>query len=340
MTPYLSFVVGGRNDDYGGNFLARMQNFVQGVATLAADHGLPTELVVVDWNPPEGAAPLAEAIEWPQTERLRVQTVVVPNDVHRRLPNADRMPIFEYIAKNVGIRRATGEFVLSTNPDLLYSESLLRLFARRRLERGRFYRVDRYDVVPSLPEGSYRRKLAFCARSFTKVNVWGDTLDFDAPPGGWRRTPLGVRLAVRQHFRRVPENRDPSDPIRQLHTNASGDFLLMHRDHWHELRGYPELHTASHVDSYMCAIAASSGLRETTLGLRYRIYHQEHPRAVDFGNLAATTRPLTSYDEYAATARRMLEQGRPERQNDESWGLGAEALPAHAVGQSSANSAL
>lgn len=338
MTPYLSFVVGGRNDGYGGNFLGRMQTFVQGVGTLAADHELDVELLVVDWNPPEAEESLAAAIDWPDVVKLVIRVVTVPREVHRRLPNADRMPIFEYIAKNVGIRRASGEFILATNPDLLYNEPLLRLFARRALEKGRFYRVDRYDVVAPLPEGTYRSKLAFCERNFTKVNVWGDTLVFDSPPRGLSRTPLGIRRAVRAHFRENPDSRDTRDPVRRLHTNASGDFLLMHRDDWHELRGYPELHTASHIDSYMCAIAASGGLVETVLPLRFRIYHQEHPRAVDFGDLAATTRPLTDYAEYATVARRMLEAGSPERQNDAGWGLGDESLPTVEPVQSRANS--
>lgn len=324
--PYLSVVVGGRNDDYGGNFLGRMQNFLAGIDELAGRHRLDTELIVVDWNPPEDSAPLVDAVDWPATSRLRVRVVSVPADVHMQLPNSGSMPIFEYIAKNVGIRRATGEFVLATNPDLLYNDPLLRLLARRRLERDRYYRVDRYDVLPPLPRGNYRDKLGFCAYNFTKVNVSGGTIVFSEPPRGWRRSPLGVRLQVREHFRGRRESLDLRDPVRRLHTNASGDFLLMHRDRWHSLRGYPELYTASHIDGYMCAIAASSGLRETALPYRYRIYHQEHPRAVDFGDLKASIRPLTSYDEYASAARRMFERSAPEGRNGEGWGLGAETL--------------
>ena len=110
----------------------------------------------------------------------------------------------------------------------------------------------------------------------------------------------------------------------------------MHRDHWHRLRGYPELYTASHIDGYMCAIAASSGLRETALPYRYRIYHQEHPRAVDFGNLEANTRPLKSYEAYASAARRMLERAVPEGLNDDGWGLGAVTLAENVPHQSGA----
>jgi hypothetical protein len=321
MSPYLSLVVGGRNDDYGGNFLGRMHNFLHGVATLA-ETGLPIELVVVDWNPPPGELPLAEAVEWPSANGLTIRVLGVPPVVHARLPNADRMPIFEYVAKNVGVRRARGEFVLATNPDILYNGKLLGLFASRALEAGHFYRVDRYDVVPAIPDGGYHEKLRFCDRNFTRINVWGDTLSFDRPLGRWQRSSRGLARAVKAHFEERPENRDPGDPVRRLHTNASGDFLLMHRDHWHALRGYPELPTASHIDSYLCAIAASSGLQQVMLPYPYRMYHQEHPRAVDFGNLAATTRPLTSYEEYAERTRTMLATSQPWIANDESWGLG------------------
>jgi hypothetical protein len=325
MTPYLSFVVGGRNDDYGGNFLGRMRNFLHGLSALV-ETGLPVELVVVDWNPPLHHAPLADAVEWPADTDLDIRIVEVPSRIHDRLPNADRMPIFEYIAKNAGLRRARGEFVVATNPDILYGRSLLDLFAARGLRAGRFYRVDRYDVIPAIPDEDYDDQLAFCERNFTKINVWGDTLTFKQPLHRWRRSSRGVARAVRAHFEAKPENRDPADPVRRLHTNASGDFLLMHRDHWHHLRGYPELSTASHIDSYMCAIAASSGLAQEILPYRYRIYHQEHPRAVDFSNLAATTRPLTSYDEYAERTRAMLSTSQPWIVNDESWGLGTDEL--------------
>jgi len=321
MTPYLTVVVGGRNDDYGGNFLGRMQHFVNGIVD-AAEGRAQLELVVVDWNPVADAKSLATALDWPPRTRLEIRVIEVPSRIHASLPNAEHMPIFEYIAKNVGIRRARGEYVLATNPDLLFNRAVTQLFRRRRLARGRYYRVERYDVVPEIPAGSHAEQLAFCARNFTRANLWEDTISFPDRLQGLARTPLGVRVAARRRFgtwRRSPAS---EDPLRRLHTNASGDFLLMHREHWHELRAYPELHTASHIDSYMCAIAASAGLQQTVLPYRYRIYHQEHARAVDFQDLGAITRPLTKYEDYAEDALRMLDARRPSILNDERWGLG------------------
>ena len=48
-----------------------------------------------------------------------------PSVLHRRLKYADRLPLFQMIAKNVGIRRAKGQFVLATNIDILFSDELI-----------------------------------------------------------------------------------------------------------------------------------------------------------------------------------------------------------------------
>jgi hypothetical protein len=58
------------------------------------------------------------------------------------------------IAKNIGIRRARGEFVITTNPGIIFSSELVQFLAGQRLERRRIYHVDDYDVageVPALP---------------------------------------------------------------------------------------------------------------------------------------------------------------------------------------------
>ena len=44
----ISFVVTARNDNYGGDFLHRMQVFVNVLLTLCEKHSLNMELVIVD----------------------------------------------------------------------------------------------------------------------------------------------------------------------------------------------------------------------------------------------------------------------------------------------------
>ena len=61
------------------------------------------------------------------------------------------LPLFQMIAKNVGIRRARGRFVLVTNIDIVFSNELVEYLASGRLEPGLLYRVDRHDIQPDLP---------------------------------------------------------------------------------------------------------------------------------------------------------------------------------------------
>ena len=57
-----------------------------------------------------------------------------------------RVPYLEYVAKNVGIRRATAPFVLVTNADILLGREVVDAIADRRLQPGTMYRAPRYDI--------------------------------------------------------------------------------------------------------------------------------------------------------------------------------------------------
>jgi hypothetical protein len=175
-TPLLSVVVAARNDDHGKNMLHRMQIFVTGFLEQARRHTLASELIIVEWNPPAGRPRLIDALFWEGADGpCRVRIIEVPPAVHRRYPHADRLPLFQMIAKNVGIRRARGRFVLCTNIDLLFSDALIELCASGRLDPRCLYRVDRLDVSADVPVGvPVTEQLEFCRRNVLRANTrWG-----------------------------------------------------------------------------------------------------------------------------------------------------------------------
>ena len=55
-------------------------------------------------------------------------------------------PILIDRARNVGIRRARGEFILPTSPDILLSDELAEWFGKRQMGSGQMYRLARHDV--------------------------------------------------------------------------------------------------------------------------------------------------------------------------------------------------
>jgi hypothetical protein len=183
--PYLSLVVATRNDDHGGNLLGRTQIFLDGWLTQARRYNIPSELIIVEWNPPPGRAPLAEALRWPADfGPCAVRFIEVPAEVHQRYQHAAGLPLYQMIGKNVGIRRARGRFVLATNIDILFSNELASFLGARRLEENRMYRVDRYDAMSDVPpDAALDEQLAYCSTHLIRVNRRDGTFEV-MPDGG------------------------------------------------------------------------------------------------------------------------------------------------------------
>jgi hypothetical protein len=182
--PYISLVVTSRNDNHGLNIKQRMQFFVDGWFHQARAFNLPSELIFVEWNPPGDRPRLIDELRWPEERGpCRLRLIEVPPELHNRFDVADRLPLFQFIAKNVGIQRARGEYVLTSNIDILFSDELMAFLAERRLSPDRIYRNDRVDVPAELPDtGSIRETLAAAALAPIRLNGQGWT--FDLRTGG------------------------------------------------------------------------------------------------------------------------------------------------------------
>jgi hypothetical protein len=136
---------------------------------------------------------------------VTVRIIEVPPGLHARFEHSGRLPIFQMIAKNVGIRRARAPFVLATNVDLLFSDGVMRELGSRGLRRGRVYRVDRYDVEAGVPvDGPVTDQLRWCSEHVLRVNSRRGTADLttgafypiysgvlDLPAYVWHRVRLG-----------------------------------------------------------------------------------------------------------------------------------------------------
>lgn len=109
--------------------------------------------------------------------------------------------------------------------------------------------------------------------------------------------------------------RDNSD----LHHMAAGDFMLMSRDRWNELRGFPENKTNDMIDSCMVVLAAVSGMRQVYLTPPQRIYHQPHTRQ-EFSE-----RVKTDVKDFIEWRRWQYSSARPMLTNDVAWGGGGSA---------------
>jgi hypothetical protein len=328
--PRVSFVVGSRNDDHGGNPRRRTELFVHALAELARRYALPAELVIVEWNPPPDRAPLAEALSWPaEPGPLDIRVVTVPSALHRRVENADVLPFFQMIAKNVGIRRARGAFVAATNIDLLFSQGLVWFLARGPLDAGCVYRVDRLDLVlRDLPPGlDVEERLALASLGVGRVCAEGGTQV--RPRAALRRryghpaAPFeGIAPAALERLLAGAECHRP-------HFEASGDFTMLAREAWAGLRGHPELALHSmHQDAIFLKMAMVSGLRQLVLPDPMRVYHLEH--GMGWGAVEDRARlrayPMLADADVARWLAELERGGCPLTPNGDDWGLAGESL--------------
>ena len=323
--PYLSVVVTARNDDHGGNLLGRMQLFLDGLSTQVEQFGLDLELIVVEWNPPPDRPGLARVLSWPEkNSRLTVRIIQVPPEVHQRYKHADSLPLYQMVGKNVGIRRARGEFILVTNIDILFSDDLFRFLSSRNLEFDRMYRVDRHDIPANMPSFNNWSELQdYCRNSVIRLNVREGTKSF--------LTGEFNEIYPEWAHQRYVSLRE------RLHTNACGDFTLLHRGFWRQLRGYPEFDSYSfHLDSILCYAAHFGGARELVLEPPMVAYHIEHSggyapeksRAEELRqSLSDRKIPVLSNDQFDGLAVNMTERRRALILAGEDWGLGRDDLP-------------
>lgn len=312
-TPYLSVVVTARNDNHGGNLLRRMQLFVNGLLAQCRRHALPAELILVEWNPHADRPRLRDALAWPRAAAAcPVRIIEVPAALHRRYRHAQALPLYQMIGKNVGLRRARGEFVLATNIDILFSDALMAFLAAGRLDPRRMYRIDRQDVPADVPlEASLDEQLRYCREHILRVSQRHRTVCSDTPElahiyrtfratlqrqmqrlvgllrpaadGGAPDGPAAAQLPLSALALTKVCNviklfaRTQYEDYPRLHTNACGDFTLLSRDAWFALQGYAELDMYSmHLDSVLCHAAHRAGYTEYLLGGPMQIYHIEH----------------------------------------------------------------
>jgi len=317
LIPKVSFVVVARNDNYGGDFLERMQLFTDTLSTLCIKYKLPTEIVVVEWNPPQDRERLQSAIKWRvDNDYFQVRIIEVSNEIHKQFLHSERVPLYEFIGKNVGIRRADGTYILATNPDIIFTDALISTLSSRAISSGCYYRATRYDVESPLPIFKSTEELFnYCNEHVVQVNSYS---------GSTKRNLKQQCFYLLDRI--IWRIKHPTHDI--PFTNAAGDFLLMHKWHWFDLKGYPELIGADssgrfHIDSMMLFTAMYNGLREVRLDDTRRIYHQEHQRQ---GGIMPYSRELeTIYTSLMHGSKKIC-------LNDNDWGLGGIELQEIIIG--------
>eukprot|EP00756_Hemistasia_phaeocysticola_P024348 Hpha_TRINITY_DN15946_c2_g1::TRINITY_DN15946_c2_g1_i1::g.73123::m.73123 len=123
-----------------------------------------------------------------------------------------------------------------------------------------------------------------------------------------------------------------------FHANAPGDFLMMHRDDWMQIRGYPEAPYQDEMDKYPMPQAFCMGMDQEILAPPIASIHQYHAASWGAGDAMSEdmkNRPSLGPRKYIEDSRNMLISkkavtlwGDPNELgcNHKDWGFGNIAL--------------
>ena len=287
---YLSIVIAVRNDNYGGDFNKRLHNALKWNTDLLEKHRILSEIILVNWNPIKDNPPLLTGFDLSQTRNfVQYNIIEVPEELHERFHNEElrkKLPMYEFIAKNVGMKRAKGKFILCTNADILFSEQVIQEIAKGDLKQNTLYRSIRADYqsthTPNFTEKEIKNSVsAFFLRTGTFSSLPGlnfhNSLKWSKFKDAFLQIVYSIWLNIIARLNYYEERIF----IFKYPFNASGDFALIDQPSFIEKARYPEdTRISTHVDSMHLVKCLEQGLKIAELeGI---VYHQEHPRRFDF----------------------------------------------------------
>jgi hypothetical protein len=227
--PKLSIVVVGRDDGYGDDTLSpynastpdtfcfRMKRTIENNLGLFEKKGVDIEYVVVDWSPlGEKTLDKNEYVRVAFENKKVKHVIVPPTSVENRGWNPKNF--YEYYAKNVGIRNSESEFVLITNPDIVFTQEIVSSISEAlTTDDGKSYyrpysRIDVSNNLEHLAEGV----------TFLKNGLFQDEV-LGTPAAG------DFLLSRKDNFCGYDERHDTSPTKQQTNMDSNILFTMYHQ---------------------------------------------------------------------------------------------------------------
>ena len=191
-------VLTSRNDDYGGNLHKRT---TMALTSLIEHHD---EVIFVDWKTVNGEGVISNIKHnLPRTGKLKY--VQVPKEfLKEKYSHISNYTIIESIGRNIGIRRATNDYIISTNIDIVTTpldDSIL--------NENTFYTVPRRDVDESF-------HLSFSDYQSLYNSLWENRDGYS------------------------PKERFETDDDKWSLINCCGDYQIGHKNVWNQMKGFEE----------------------------------------------------------------------------------------------------
>jgi hypothetical protein len=279
----LSVVVVGRNDGHGYNLHKRVATSLN---SIAEPMEAMDEIIFIDWNTPDKLPTLIDAIYDTLTIKAKehIRVFRVRTKLHNSLKGSSNKPILEPIARNVGIRRAKNDWILSTNTDMVFNtrkKSYAEILDN--LNPG-LYHLYRFEI----PE--------YIWDQFDRMNPQATLEKIDNVFGS---SNLTKKIST-----------EPVEGYGSYFPDAVGDFQLAPKNLWQSVTGFPEeMLQGWHVDSRLSiAIEKMNKINAKILSSQIiEGFHQNHLRELTHFH---TTVKMNSIDKIVLPYK-----------NKGSWGL-------------------
>ena len=187
-----------RNDNYGGNLHKRT---TMALTSLIEHHD---EVIFVDWKTNNGEGVISNIKHnLPRTGKLKY--IQVPKELLKeKYQHIADYTIIESIGRNIGIRRASNDYIISTNIDIVTTP-----LDDSTLNENTFYTVPRRDVDESF-------HLSFSDYQSLYNSLWENR-------DGYRAKELFE-----------------TDDDKWSLINCCGDYQIGHKNIWNQMKGFEE----------------------------------------------------------------------------------------------------
>jgi hypothetical protein len=202
-------VIVSRNDNYGGNLIER--------STYCINSSIETydEVIYVDWNSP------TQSLLWDIEKNINfkgnLKHFIINPETAKYLTNYDlyAQVCCEALARNIGLSRATGDWVVSTNIDIIAPKKEDILNTIKGLDENTFYTISRREVDLS-----------------TIKEFFGGDINYQ----DW--ASLRDHLILTSEERHFDEKTVSGDDYSII--NCCGDYQIAHKNVWSTIKGMEE----------------------------------------------------------------------------------------------------
>lgn len=311
--PRISFIIPARKGGYDNDsFTTRLRTVLRLRSAFVARHKLSCESIIVQYNPPLNQPPYEEVLADLATEAMPIRIITVPESFHKKIAPNHEGPFLEYVARTIGIRRAHGEFILSTCLDVVLSDEMIARLTQP-LEKDALYeaRSHHMGIREIADSASPDVALEMCSNNVERVfTEYG--LFYASWSRWWRRflnKPKPKNLWMAPIFNPVRKWLAGEPLIKDV---DAGNFALAHRDAWAAVRGgYSQQQLVNaYLDSYCVGMFACHGFKQIVLP--QPIYHIRH-------NIN-TSREYVDVKKFERDMLAMANTGVPYTVYPENWG--------------------